>query len=59
MGELVKRPVVREIDGQDVIVIRPTMHLALSYDHRAVDGAGANAFLYLVRELLEAAVFDL
>jgi 2-oxoglutarate dehydrogenase E2 component (dihydrolipoamide succinyltransferase) len=59
MGELVKRPVVRSIEGQDAIVIRPMMHLALSYDHRAVDGSGANAFLFRIRELLEAASFDL
>jgi pyruvate/2-oxoglutarate dehydrogenase complex dihydrolipoamide acyltransferase (E2) component len=44
---------VRTIDGEDAIVIRPIMHLALSYDHRAVDGAPANAFLHHVRELLE------
>jgi 2-oxoglutarate dehydrogenase E2 component (dihydrolipoamide succinyltransferase) len=59
MGEVVKRPVVREIEGEDVIVIRPIMHLALSYDHRAVDGAPANAFLHEVRELLERAEFEL
>jgi 2-oxoglutarate dehydrogenase E2 component (dihydrolipoamide succinyltransferase) len=59
MGEMVKRPVVRSIGGQDAIVIRPMMHLALSYDHRAVDGAPANGFLYRVRELLETAEFDL
>jgi 2-oxoglutarate dehydrogenase E2 component (dihydrolipoamide succinyltransferase) len=59
MGEMVKRPVVRSVDGQDAIVIRPMMHLALSYDHRAVDGAPANGFLYRVRELLETAEFDL
>jgi len=35
------------------------VHLALSYDHRAVDGQPANAFLYRIRELLEAAEFDL
>ncbi len=58
MGELVKRPVVREVDGEDAIVVRPLMHLALSYDHRAVDGAAANAFLYRIRELLEAGSFD-
>jgi pyruvate/2-oxoglutarate dehydrogenase complex dihydrolipoamide acyltransferase (E2) component len=34
------------------------MHIALSYDHRAVDGQPANGFLYRVRELLEAAEFD-
>jgi 2-oxoglutarate dehydrogenase E2 component (dihydrolipoamide succinyltransferase) len=59
MGELVKRPVVRSADGADAIVIRPLMHLALSYDHRAVDGSPANAFLFRVRELLEAGGFDL
>jgi 2-oxoglutarate dehydrogenase E2 component (dihydrolipoamide succinyltransferase) len=59
MGEIVKRPVVREIAGQDAIAIRPMMYLALSYDHRAVDGAPANGFLHRVRELLEEAEFDL
>jgi len=59
MGELVKRPVVRSVGGEDVIAIRPTMHLALSYDHRAVDGAGANGFLFRIRELLEAGDFEL
>jgi len=59
MGEIVKRPVVRSIDGEDAIVIRSMMFLALSYDHRAVDGQPANAFLYRVRELLEEADFDL
>ncbi len=58
MGEMVKRPVVRGIDGADAIVIRPMMHVALSYDHRAVDGAPANGFLYRVREILEEADFD-
>jgi len=59
VGEMVKRPVVRSLDGQDVIAVRPMMHLALSYDHRAVDGAPANGFLFHVRELLEVAEFDL
>jgi len=59
MGEIVKRPVVRSADGEDAIAIRPMMFLALSYDHRAVDGAPANGFLYRVRELLEEAEFDL
>jgi 2-oxoglutarate dehydrogenase E2 component (dihydrolipoamide succinyltransferase) len=59
MGEIVKRPVVRELAGEDAIVIRPVMHLALSYDHRAVDGAPANGFLHRVKELLEEAEFDL
>ncbi len=59
MGEIVKRPVVRTVEGSDTIGIRPIMHLALSYDHRAVDGAPANAFLYTVRRILEEADFDL
>jgi 2-oxoglutarate dehydrogenase E2 component (dihydrolipoamide succinyltransferase) len=59
MGEMVKRPVVRSVGKEDAIVIRPMMHVALSYDHRAVDGAPANGFLFRIRELLEAAEFDL
>jgi 2-oxoglutarate dehydrogenase E2 component (dihydrolipoamide succinyltransferase) len=59
MGEIVKRPVVRTVGGEDAILIRPIMHLALSYDHRVVDGAPANGFLHRVRELLEEAEFDL
>ncbi len=59
MGEIVKRAVVRSADGEDAIVIRPTLHLALSYDHRAVDGVPANGFLHRVRELLERAEFEL
>jgi len=59
MGEMVKRPVVRTVDGEDAIVIRPIMHLALSYDHRAVDGAPANGFLHRVREILESGELEL
>jgi 2-oxoglutarate dehydrogenase E2 component (dihydrolipoamide succinyltransferase) len=59
MGEIAKRPVVRSLEGEDAIVIRTMMYMALSYDHRAVDGAPANAFLHRIRELLEAADFDL
>jgi 2-oxoglutarate dehydrogenase E2 component (dihydrolipoamide succinyltransferase) len=59
MGEIVKRPVVRSVGGEDAIVIRPIMYLALSYDHRAVDGAPANGFLHRVAELLEEGEFDL
>ncbi|MEZ4334882.1 MAG: dihydrolipoamide acetyltransferase family protein [Myxococcota bacterium] len=59
MGEIAKRPVVRTLDGEDAIVIRTMMFLSLSYDHRAVDGAPANGFLYRIRELLEAGEFAL
>jgi len=59
MGEIAKRAVVRTLEGEDAIVVRTMMYLALSYDHRAVDGAPANGFLYRIREILEAAEFDL
>ncbi|HZX97525.1 MAG TPA: 2-oxo acid dehydrogenase subunit E2 [Myxococcales bacterium] len=59
MGEIVKRAVVREMDGEDVITIRPMMYLTLSYDHRVIDGVTGNGFLHRVRELIEAARFAL
>ena len=59
MGEIAKRAVVRSLEGEDAIVIRTMMYMALSYDHRAVDGAPANGFLFRIRELLEAGEFDL
>ena len=57
MGELKKRPVVVEQDGHDAIAIHPVMHLALSYDHRIIDGVTGNGFLYRVARYLEAAEF--
>jgi len=59
MGEIVKRAVVREIGGEDAIVVRQMMYLTLSYDHRVIDGVTGNAFLHRVRELLEEAKFSL
>jgi 2-oxoglutarate dehydrogenase E2 component (dihydrolipoamide succinyltransferase) len=59
MGEIVKRAVVRTVDNQDAIVIRPMMYLTLSYDHRVIDGVTGNSFLHRVRELVEAAAFTL
>ena len=59
MGEIAKRPVVRTLEGEDAIVIRTMMYMALSYDHRAVDGAPANGFLHRIREILEAGEFEL
>lgn len=59
MGEIQKRVVVVEgEDGSDQIVIHPIMYMALSYDHRVVDGVAANAFLWRVTELLEKADFE-
>jgi 2-oxoglutarate dehydrogenase E2 component (dihydrolipoamide succinyltransferase) len=49
-----KRPVVVELpDGSDAIAIHPVGNLALSFDHRAFDGAYASAFLARVRDILE------
>ncbi len=59
MGEVKKRPVVIEADGADAIAIRTMMYLALSYDHRAVDGVLGNRFLYRVARILEQADFEL
>ena len=49
MHNIIKRPVV--IDGN--IEIRPIMYLALSYDHRIIDGKEAVSFLKIVKESLE------
>jgi 2-oxoglutarate dehydrogenase E2 component (dihydrolipoamide succinyltransferase) len=59
MGELKKRPVVIETDGEDAIAIRTMMYLALSYDHRVIDGLLGNRFLYRVARILEEADFEL
>jgi 2-oxoglutarate dehydrogenase E2 component (dihydrolipoamide succinyltransferase) len=50
MHNIVDRPVVR--DGQ--IVVRPVMYLALSYDHRLIDGREAVQFLVRIKECIEA-----
>ncbi len=57
-GEIVKRPVVVEVDGVDTIAIHPVMFVCLSYDHRIVDGVAANNFLHRVTELLESGQFE-
>lgn len=49
MHAIQKRPVVKD----DEIVVRPMMYVALSYDHRIVDGSEAVRFLVRVKELLE------
>ncbi len=49
MHNIVERPVA--VDGK--VEIRPIMYVALSYDHRIVDGKESVSFLYLVKELLE------
>ncbi len=51
MERVVRRPVVVE---SDAIAIRSVMNVALSFDHRALDGAEAGAFLAALKERLEA-----
>ncbi|HUQ63302.1 MAG TPA: dihydrolipoamide acetyltransferase family protein [Acidimicrobiales bacterium] len=49
-----KRPVAVELpDGTDAVAIHPVGNLALSFDHRAIDGAYASAFLGRCRDILE------
>ena len=58
-GAVVKRPVVTQDDtGQDVIAIRSMVYLALTYDHRLVDGADAARFLGAIKARLEEASFE-
>jgi 2-oxoglutarate dehydrogenase E2 component (dihydrolipoamide succinyltransferase) len=57
-GVVTKRPVVVSADGQDAIAVRSTVFLALSYDHRIIDGADAARFLSAIKARLEAAEFE-
>jgi len=54
VGKLEKRVVVRQIDGQDAILIRPMAYVTLTIDHRVVDGHQTNAWLTRFVELLES-----
>lgn len=58
-GVVTKRPVViPSADGSDTIAIRSMVYLALSYDHRLVDGADASRYLVDVKTRLEAGLFE-
>ena len=54
VGAIHKRPVVKETEYGDVIVIRSMMYLTLAYDHRIIDGAYGTKFLGRIKELLES-----
>jgi len=59
LGAVVKRPmVVHGDDGGESIAIRSMVYLALSYDHRVVDGADAARFLVTLKERLEGGAFE-
>ena len=58
-GAVVKRPVVvRDQDGDETIAIHSMVYLALSYDHRVVDGAEAARFLTTMKTRLEEGAFE-
>ena len=50
---IAKKPVAVNVDGEDMIAIRPVGMLAQSFDHRAIDGAYSASFLKRVREIIE------
>src|SRR6218665_2294048 len=57
-GVVVRRPVVVAVDGSDSIAVRSMVYLALSYDHRIIDGADAARFLTAVKARLEEGAFQ-
>ena len=58
-GAVVKRPVVvLSADGEETIAVRSMVYLALSYDHRIVDGADAARFLTAMKARLEEGAFE-
>ncbi|KQR93073.1 MAG: 2-oxoglutarate dehydrogenase, E2 component, dihydrolipoamide succinyltransferase [Microbacterium ginsengisoli] len=57
-GVVFKRPGVVKVGGVDAIAVRSYVFLALSYDHRVIDGADAARFLGAVKARLEAAAFQ-
>ena len=54
VGKLEKRVIVREVDGQDAILVRPMAYVTLTIDHRVVDGHQTNAWLTRFVEILES-----
>jgi pyruvate dehydrogenase E2 component (dihydrolipoamide acetyltransferase) len=60
VGTIEKRPVVvTDENGQDALGIRTMGYLALSFDHRLIDGADADQFMATVKKTLENGEFDL
>ncbi|MBC6496674.1 2-oxo acid dehydrogenase subunit E2 [Microbacterium sp. 4-7] len=57
-GTVVKRPVVVSAANADAIAVRSMVYLALSYDHRIIDGADAARFLATVKARLEEGAFE-
>lgn len=53
IGKIQKRPVVIEHNGVDAIAIRPMVYLSITFDHRVLDGASADAFMVDVIRYIE------
>ena len=53
VGSFQKRPVVKETEYGDTIVVRHMVYLTLSYDHRIIDGAYGTKFLARLVEIIE------
>ena len=53
VGSIHKRPVVKETDLGDAIVVRSMMYVTLAYDHRLIDGAYGTKFLSSIKKNLE------
>ena len=59
VGTIVKRPaVIKDADGNEAIGVRSFVYLALSYDHRLVDGADAGRYLSDLKKRLESGDFE-
>ena len=54
VGKLEKRVVVREVGGQDAILIRPMAYVTLTIDHRVIDGHQTNAWLSRFVAIIES-----
>jgi 2-oxoglutarate dehydrogenase E2 component (dihydrolipoamide succinyltransferase) len=54
LGKIERRPVVRILDGEEVIIIRPMVYMTHTYDHRILDGGTSARFLRDVIEKIES-----
>lgn len=54
IGAIQKRPVVKEVDGEYIIVIRDMVYVSITYDHRVIDGMLAGQYLASVIKSLES-----
>jgi pyruvate dehydrogenase E2 component (dihydrolipoamide acetyltransferase) len=58
VGAIKKRPVVKEFNGEDVVVVRQMMYVSITYDHRVIDGMLAGQTLATAVKSLESMTAD-